>query len=104
MEPPSQSKKRRDGRKSCNKKTVSTSPTRSTDFGNYFEEIGLSVKEPMVEVPPPPQKKKKSFGLEKRVAYKYSKNPNFFADLAATHSGGEVQDLLTAGIDFLELG
>lgn len=45
-------KKRRGRRKYLGKKTVWTSPARNVDFGDYFEEIGLSVEELMAEIPP----------------------------------------------------
>lgn len=57
----------------------------------------------MVEVPPPPKKKQKA-GLEKRIAYKYPRARKFLVDLAVTCSAWKVEELLTVGIDFPELG
>lgn len=37
------------------------------------------------------------------MAYKYPQARKFFVDLAVTCSAGEVQELLTVGIDFFEL-
>lgn len=52
----------------------------------------------------PPFIKKKKEGLEKRMIYKYLRARKFFAKLAATHSNGEVQELLAAGIELPDLG
>lgn len=57
---------------------VSASPVRTADFEDFFQEIGLDVEEPMVEVPPQPHKKKKSAKLAKRMGYKYLKARKFF--------------------------
>lgn len=48
---PSQGRKRRVGKKSRSKKKASTSPVKSIDFRDYFEEIGLGPEETMVEAP-----------------------------------------------------
>lgn len=51
---PFRGKKWRGEKKTRDKKTISASPTESTDLSSYFEEIGLGTEERMVEVAAPP--------------------------------------------------
>lgn len=85
------------------KKTVSASPAESTDFDVYYEEISLSIEESTIETLTP-QKKKTCARVEKSEAYNYSRPRNFLADLMTTRMHEELQDLLSAGIDFPEVG
>lgn len=41
---------------------------------------------------------------DRRVAYKHPQARRFIADLMTTHTLGELQDLLVAGVEFPELG
>lgn len=54
----------------------------------------------MAEVSPPSRQTKGIAGSDRRVAYKYPQTQRFIADLMTTHTLGEPQDLLAAGIEF----
>lgn len=47
---------------------------------------------------------KKKARPKKRMLYKYPHARNFFANLASTHSVEEIEELLIAGVEFLNLG
>lgn len=72
-------------------------------FTSYFADIGLDVEGPMVEATPPLKKRKKA-APEKMMGHKYPRARKVFTDLTPTHTPGELQDLLTASLDFSELG
>lgn len=92
-----------EGRKrSRGKKTISTSRTKSIDFGSYFTDIGLKVEELSVEAPPA-SKKEKTIGEGKRFVYKYPKTRKHLYDLASTHSMDEIWELLVVALEFPDL-
>lgn len=64
----------------------------------------LAQKESTVEVPTLLNKGRRLPSQRWRVAYKYNEAWRFLADLMTTHTPGELQDLLAADMEFLELG
>lgn len=102
-ESPSRGRKRRGGKISCGKKKVLTSPAGCIDFGDSFEEICLGTEDTMAEASPF-LSNGRGVPLDRRVAYKYPVARKFLADLTTTHTSGELQDLLAAGLEFPELG
>lgn len=52
----------------------------------------------------PPWQGKEGTGSDRRIPYKYPEARPFLANLMTTHTLGELQDLLTAGVEFSELG
>lgn len=95
-------KKKRDGRKFRDEKTVEASLTDSPEFKSYFIYIGLNVEELTVEAAL--HSKKQRTTTPEKMSYKYRRARKFLTDLMITHSPEELQDLLTACIDFPDSG
>lgn len=71
---PSQSKKRRGGRNSSNKKAISTSPARSTDLGIIFKKSASVWRRQWLKYPPPPPstEEEKRYRARKLQSWRHS--------------------------------
>lgn len=67
-------------------------------------DICLNVEEPVLEATLHSMEKNNQWSRLKRGFYKYPRAQKFLTDLMKTHSPAKLQDLLTTGMDFPDLG